>query len=461
MDDSRNDAVLPQQKERSVRDYKHSDIKPIMLKNREKGRKTIGTAVYKHLRKQYGHQLDGQLRTTQRIIRELDGEINEEQRQRIKQPFPELFFRQDYHPGEVAQLDCSSLASLRITINGRPFKGKIFTFKLMWSKWIYACIVSGETDIEVLAAIQDALWALKGVPQRLWSDNGKALFRKKKVPTEAYDELCSHYGTPCSAINPGHPNENGGAETGNKTVKGLLRDRLTTDTDSNFPSEDALKALLRKMVDEYNAGVKADLSEERRHLARLPSKRVEPYETLERQVNKEGMIKYDGCRYSVPPELHGSKVKIRRYADRLVIYNHDGAPAWRWRLVPDASVQADVRHVIHWLERKPGAFKNCQYRDQLYPTERFRAAHGYLEQWYAPEAATKNYLAIVKMTVGTHPIKQDDDHFIREVDCALELLLERKAKFTASDVAALVDTRKEPLSKGKPSIVSQMQLLAQ
>ena len=450
--------------QRNVRDHKYSDIKPMMLRNREKGQKPLGTAIHKCLIRRYGDHFAGQLRTTQRIVRELNRELDEEHKLRIKQPdqpFPEIFISQDHHPGEVAQLDCSSLASLKITIGGRPFKGKIFTFKLMYSKWIYASIVPGETDTEVLAAIQDALWALKGVPRRLRSDNGKALFRKKKVPTEAYNELCSHYGTPCSAINPGHPNENGGAETGNKTVKGLLRDRLTTDTDSKFPSEDALKALLVEMVGEYNGGVQSKLKEDRRHLGKLPAKRVEPYEQLERIVNKEGMIQYDGCKYSVPPELHGTKVKVRRYADYLVIYNHDGEPAWSWPLASDATYQVDCRHVIHWLERKPGSFKDCRYKDQLFPSEKFRTAHQKLEQWYAPEAAVKYYLAILAMTVGPHPIRQDDDHLIRDVDCALELLLGSKIKFNASDVAGLLDPRKETLPEEEISIVAQMQLLDQ
>ena len=445
----------------SVRDHKYSDIRPIMLRNRENGHKTIGTAIHKHLTRLYGDHFKGQLRTTQRIVGELNEELDKEHAQRIKQrdqSFPELSIPQNHPPGEVAQLDCSSLANLSIKIDGMPFKGKIFTFKLMYSKWIYASIVPGETGIEVLSAIQDALWELKGVPQRLRSDNGKALFRKKQIPTEAYDELCSHYGTPWSAINPGHPNENGGAETGNKTVKGLLRDRLTTDTDSDFPSEDALKALLKEMVGEYNAGVQSDLKEERRHLGKLPSKRVEPYEQLERKVTKEGMIRYDSCQYSVPPELHGTKVKVRRYADRLVIYNDDGQPAWRWPLASDATYQVDCRHVIHWLERKPGSYKDCLYKDQLFPSEKFRTAHEKLEQWYAPDGAVKNYLTILAMTVGSHPIRQDDDHLIQEVDCALELLLESKVIFTALDVAGLVRTRKEFPSKEEASIASQMQL---
>ena len=449
---------------KSVRDYKYSDVKPIMLKNRERGQKTKGTAIHKYLQRKYDGSFEGQLRSTQRMVRKLHKELDDEHRQRIKrpdEPFPEIYFRQEYHPGEDAQLDCSSLTSLGITIKGEPFRGKIFTFKLMYSKWIYARIVSGETDIEVLAAIEDALWTLQGVPQRLRSDNGKALFRKAKVPTEAYNELCSHYGTPCSSINPGHPNENGGAETANKTVKGLLGDRLTTDTDPEFPSEDELTTLLREVIDEYNGGVQPELNEERRHLGSLPTQRVEPYEQFQRKVSKEGLIKYAGREYSVPPELHQTRAKIRRYADYLVIYNNAGEPVWRWPLALDTAGRVDFQHVIHWLRRKPGAFKDYAYKDQLFPTERFRRAYLKLEQLYAPEHAVKNYLAILTIAAGSHPIRQDDDYLIGEVDCALELLLAGKTKFTDSDVRNLVEMTAEPRSHRQASMISQMRLLPQ
>ena len=448
--------------QKSVRDYKYSDVKPIILKNREKGQKIKGTAIHRHLQRTYDDPFEGQLRSTQRMLRELNVELDEEHKRRIKgpdEPFPEIYFRQDHHPGEEAQLDCSSLANLGITIEGRPFRGKFFTFKLMYSKWIYASIVSGETAVEVLAAIQDALWALKGVPQRFRSDNGKALFQKSKVATEAYNELCVYYGTLWSAINPGHPNENGGAETANKTVKGLLRDRLTTDTDPEFPSEEALVALLREVIDERNAGVQPDLDEERRHLGRLPQQRLEPYEQFERTVSKEGLIKYADREYSVPPELHRTKAKIHRYTDHLVIYNNNGEPVWRWSLAVDTAGRVDFRHVIHWLRRKPGTFKSYFHKDQLFPTERFRTAYLKLEQWYAPQDAVKDYLSILTIAAGSHPIRQDDEYLIGEVNCALELLLAGKARFTASDVQNLVEMRTEPRSHQRSVTISQMRLL--
>ena len=449
--------------QKSVRDYKYSDVKPIILKNREKGQKIKGTAIHRYLQRTYDDPFEGQLRTAQRMVCELNKELDEEHKRRIKrpdEPFPEIYFRQDHHPGEDAQLDCSSLANLGIKIKCQPFRGKIFTFKLMYSKWIYASIVSGETEVEVLAAIQDALWALRGVPQRLRSDNGKALFQKSKVATEAYNELCVNYRTPYSAINPGHPNENGGAETANKTVKGLLRDRLTTDTDPEFPSEEALVALLREVIDERNAGVQPDLNEERRHLGSLPTQRVEPYEQFQRKVSKEGLIKYAGREYSVPPELHQTRPKIRRYADYLVIYNNAGEPVWRWPLALDTAGRVDFQHVIHWLRRKPGAFNDYAYKDQLFPTERFKRTYLKLEQWYAPEHAVKNYLAILTIAAGSHPIRQDDNYLIGEVDCALELLLAGKTEFTDSDVRNLVEMRAEPRSHRQASIISQKRLLS-
>ena len=36
--------------------------------------------------------------------------------------------------------------------------------------------------------------------------------------------------------------------------------------------------------------------------------------------------------------------------------------------------RVDYRHIIDWLVRKPGAFENYRYREELFPTSRFRMA---------------------------------------------------------------------------------------
>jgi hypothetical protein len=42
--------------------------------------------------------------------------------------------------------------------------------------------------------------------------------------------------------------------------------------------------------------------------------------------------------------------------------------------------RVDYRHIIDWLVRKPGAFEHYRYRDELFPTSRFRMAFDLLQE---------------------------------------------------------------------------------
>ena len=52
------------------------------------------------------------------------------------------------------------------------------------------------------------------------------------------------------------------------------------------------------------------------------------------------------------------------------------------------------RHIIDWLIRKPGAFENYRYREELFPTTRFRMAYDQLRQHFTSSRASKDYLQI-------------------------------------------------------------------
>jgi len=56
----------------------------------------------------------------------------------------------------------------------------------------------------------------------------------------------------------------------------------------------------------------------------------------------------------------------------------------------------NYRHIIDWLVRKPGAFENYRYRQDLFPTHRFRIAYDYLRQT-CPVRASKEYLSILHL----------------------------------------------------------------
>ena len=54
----------------------------------------------------------------------------------------------------------------------------------------------------------------------------------------------------------------------------------------------------------------------------------------------------------------------------------------------------DYRHIIDWLVRKPGAFADYCYRDDLFPSSRFRLVYDRLVE-QQPERAAKEYLGIL------------------------------------------------------------------
>ena len=60
------------------------------------------------------------------------------------------------------------------------------------------------------------------------------------------------------------------------------------------------------------------------------------------------------------------------------------------------SRKINYRHVVGHLLRKPGAFANYQYREELFPSVTFRQAFDELRE-ACPERADREYLAILNL----------------------------------------------------------------
>jgi hypothetical protein len=69
--------------------------------------------------------------------------------------------------------------------------------------------------------------------------------------------------------------------------------------------------------------------------------------------------------------------------------------------------RVDYRHVIDWLVRKPGALENYRYRDELFPTSRFRMAFDELQDKLGPRGS-KEYLAILELAAKESEAKVDE-----------------------------------------------------
>ena len=65
--------------------------------------------------------------------------------------------------------------------------------------------------------------------------------------------------------------------------------------------------------------------------------------------------------------------------------------------------------------RKPGAFQHYRYRDELFPTSRFRVVFDLLDEQMGPQQGSKEYLRILELAAKGSEVR---------VDGALRMMLE-------------------------------------
>jgi hypothetical protein len=91
------------------------------------------------------------------------------------------------------------------------------------------------------------------------------------------------------------------------------------------------------------------------------------------------------------------------------------------------------RHIIDSLVRKPGAFENYRYKEDLFPTIRFRMAYDYLCE-KSPAQANKEYLKILHLAA----MESESG-----VDEALRTLFETERPITLEAVRKLMESDNE------------------
>ena len=91
-------------------------------------------------------------------------------------------------------------------------------------------------------------------------------------------------------------------------------------------------------------------------------------------------IRVNNNTYSVDSRLIGEKVQVRVFAEQLEVWYAQRQVETLPRLRGQGKHRIQYRHIIDWLVRKPGAFDNYRYRDDLFPTSRFRIAYDALKQ---------------------------------------------------------------------------------
>jgi hypothetical protein len=293
-----------------------------------------------------------------------------------------VIFRQIHEPGRMGLSDFTDMAGARVMVAGVPLPHRLYHFRLAFSGFEHAHVVlGGESFVALAAGLQDALWALGGVPREHRSDSLSAAFRNLAVEVEQdwtarYDALCTHYGMVASRNNRGIAHENGTIEAAHGHLKRAVEDALLLRGSRDFSTIADYRRFVDELIGRRNARNRKLIDAERAVLRPLPPRRVEDGEETMVMVTSSGGFMLRRVFYTVPSRLIGHRLRVRLHDDRLDVFL-GGTPLMtlpRGRGYGDRrrAHVVDYRHVIHALRAKPMALPGLVYRDQLFPRDAYR-----------------------------------------------------------------------------------------
>jgi hypothetical protein len=358
--------------------------------------------LFESLQRQYpGRFSDGQLRTLQRRLKHWRG---------TEGPGKEVFFSQTHVPGRLSQSDFTHMTSLGITIEGQSFPHLLYHFVLAYSNWETASICYSESFESLSDGLQNALWELGGVPMQHQTDRMSTAVNNmsdEREFTARYEALLRHYRLEGRKIQTGKANENGDVEQRHYRLKKAMEQALLLRDRRDFASVGQYEAFLRTLLAQLNAGRRQRLAEEMQYLRVLPERRLESAKRERVKVDSGSLVYVDRNTYSVHSRLIGEQVEARIQAERIEIWYAGRQVEELPRLRGRGKHRVDYRHIIDWLVRKPGAFENYRYRDELFPTSRFRMAWDALRE-VKPQRANKRYLELLEIAAKQGEARVDD-----------------------------------------------------
>lgn len=385
--------------------------------------------VFEYLQQTYpGRYHNGQLRTLQRRIKAWKA---------LYGPSKEVFFSQHYDPGQWACSDFTSMNKLNITIVQQPFEHIFYHFVLCYSNWQAGRICFSESFESLSLGIQDALWKLGGVPFLHRTDNLTSAVHKVGHPdifTDKYRGLAKHYHFESSKTNPASPHENGDVEKSNDLFKKAVDQSLIIRGSRDFDTIEQYKQFLQKIIDRMNQNCHKRFAEELEVLKELPNLRYDDYETRTCKVGRGGTFRLLHNTYSLHSRLVGETVKVRVYADKLEIWYAQRHIETLPRLRGENGHCINYRHIIDRLVRKPGAFENYCYKDDLFPTSLFRIAYDILRETCSIRQASKEYLKILELAA------KEDESLVNE---ALRLLMNLEETMSFEKVKEFIDSKQK------------------
>jgi hypothetical protein len=374
-------------------------------------------------------------RTLQRLIRNWHASNGEDKA---------VIFHQQLKPGKQSQSDYTVMNEVGVSISGQPFNHMLFHFMLPYSRWEYASICYSESFESLSKAYDDAVWSLGFVAFEHRTDNLTAATQacgSKRIFTKRWQEVMDHYGVVASRNNPGVSHENGSVEKSHDLLKNAIRQQLMLRGSSDFADIASYQSFINKLIISRNSRRIERFDEELTYLKPLPSKKYYAPIIIDVNVSQFSTVRLLKTSYSVPSRLIGYSLRAYIYQGEIKLYYGQTLVQIMPQLLNSKGLNGkkeasiNYRHIITSLLRKPGAFANYYYREYLFPTNIFRTAYDMLIKNY-PVTGVKQYLQILQLAaIGNE----------RDVETALELLIDNKVTISFVEVQELLKSSVKPV----------------
>jgi transposase len=258
----------------------------------------------------------GDERTTRRAVAEAKAAWRADNRRPFKPWVPE--------PGLWLQFDWGEGPR----IGGR--RTSLFCAWLAWCRFRVVIPTWDKTLGTLLAALDQVLRRVGGVPTYLLSDNERTLTVDRVAGVAVRHPMVvaagHHYGCVINTCEPADPQSKGGSEA---TVKIAKWDLVPTTANlrDDYESFAALEAAAEAFCVKVNGRAHREtgrapiemLKEERGQLHRLPNSPFTAALGETRRVDDDQTIRWSSVRYSTPPGHVGAEVWCRVHGDELVI----------------------------------------------------------------------------------------------------------------------------------------------
>lgn len=234
------------------------------------------------------------------------------------------FLTLHFQPGECAQVDWGCAGTVPVGSTRRRLS--FFLMVLAYSRKMYLEFTLAETMEHFLSCHQRAFEYFGGVVQQVWVDNCKVAVLSRAddsiVFNPRYLDFANHYGFQIRACGVKKPHEKGRVENGVGYVKKNFLHGLEL-SDCNIINP-AARYWLDTVANLRVHGQTQKIPQELFAHENLKPLHPQPYEAAiiePVRANSQFRIKVDGNAYSVPCHFASSRLTLKKFADRLLVYD--------------------------------------------------------------------------------------------------------------------------------------------